>query len=168
MKAPTEAPAAKATPSAGQADQPNGTCTTVTYSDAETPAALAVQCTTNRTLGVYDLATGTGDQITFAAGPGVEGNVRSVTYFPTQDGLIVNAAPQAEHLEFFPIKHEGAKAIQPFAVRKDSPNTQLARRLLEFLKANRSEFEQAGFQWRGNEPALKSKDIKVPEYLQQK
>ena len=80
----------------------------------------------------------------------------------------VNAAPQAEHLEFFPIKHEGAKAIQPFAVRKDSPNTQLARRLLEFLKANRSEFEQAGFQWRGNEPALKSKDIKVPEYLQQK
>ena len=27
----------------------------------------------------------------------------------------VNAAPQAEHLEFFPIKHEGAKAIQPSA-----------------------------------------------------
>ena len=48
-----------------KANQPNGTCTTVTYSDAETPAALAVQCTTNRTLGVYDLATGTGDQITF-------------------------------------------------------------------------------------------------------
>jgi molybdate transport system substrate-binding protein len=77
----------------------------------------------------------------------------------------VNAAPQAEHIEFFPIKHEGAKAIQPFAVRKDSPNTHLARRLLDFLKANRGEFEQAGFQWRGNEPALKSKDIKVPEYL---
>ena len=48
-----------------KANQPNGTCTTVTYSDAETPAALAVQCTTNRTLGVYDLTAGTGDQITF-------------------------------------------------------------------------------------------------------
>ncbi len=80
----------------------------------------------------------------------------------------VNAAPQAEHLEFFPIKHEGARAIQPFAVRERSPNRQLARRLLDLLKANRGEFEAAGFQWRGNEPALKSKDIKVPEYLLEK
>lgn len=80
----------------------------------------------------------------------------------------VNAAPQAEHLEFFPIKHEGAKAIQPFAVRERSPNRQLARRLLDLLKANRGDFEAAGFQWRGNEPSLKSKDIKVPEYLLEK
>jgi len=80
----------------------------------------------------------------------------------------VNAAPQAEHIEYFPIKHEGAKAIQPFAVRKNSPNTQLAQRLLNWLKSNRSEFEQAGFQWRGNDPVLKSKDIKVPEYLREK
>lgn len=80
----------------------------------------------------------------------------------------VNAAPQAEHIEFFAIKHEGAKAIQPFAVRERSPNRQLARRLLDTLKANRGEFEAAGFQWRGNEPALKSKDIKVPEYLLEK
>ena len=36
------------------------------------------------------------------------------------------------------------------------------------LKANRGEFEAAGFQWRGNEPSLKSKDIKVPEYLLEK
>ncbi|MBI5774390.1 MAG: substrate-binding domain-containing protein, partial [Verrucomicrobia bacterium] len=77
----------------------------------------------------------------------------------------VNAAPQSEHIEFFPIQHAGAKAIQPFAVRKDSPNRQLATRLLDFLKANRGEFEQAGFQWRGNEPAMKSKDIVVPEWL---
>ena len=77
----------------------------------------------------------------------------------------VNAAPLAEHLEFIPIKHEGAKAIQPFAVRERSPHRQLARRLLEFLKANRSEFEQAGFHWRGDEPAMKSADIKVPDYL---
>lgn len=77
----------------------------------------------------------------------------------------VNAAPQAEHIEFFPIPHAGAKAIQPFAVRKDSPNKQLATRLLDFLKANRGEFEQAGFQWRGDEPAIPSKDIIVPEWL---
>ena len=80
----------------------------------------------------------------------------------------VNAIPQAEHLEFFPIKHEGAKAVQPFAVRELSPNRQLARRLLAHLQANRGEFEQAGFLWRGNEPAIKSADIKVPEYLQAK
>lgn len=80
----------------------------------------------------------------------------------------VNAAPQAEHIEFFPIKHEGARAIQPFAVRERSPNRHLARRLLDLLKANRGEFEQAGFVWRGNEPSLKSKDIKVPEYLLEK
>ena len=41
-----------------------------------------------------DEAMRTGDQITFAAGPGVEGTVKDVTYFPTQDGLIVNAAAQ--------------------------------------------------------------------------
>ncbi|MEY4202074.1 MAG: hypothetical protein RLZZ265_3814, partial [Verrucomicrobiota bacterium] len=70
--------------------------------------------------------------------------------------------------EFFPIKHEGAKAVQPFAVRELSPNRQLARRLLAHLQANRGEFEQAGFLWRGNEPAIKSADIKVPEYLQAK
>ncbi len=39
-------------------------------------------------------ASRNGDQITFSAGPGVEGTVKNVTYFPTQDGLIVNAAPQ--------------------------------------------------------------------------
>jgi molybdenum ABC transporter molybdate-binding protein len=77
----------------------------------------------------------------------------------------VNAAPQAEHIEFFPIAHPGARAIQPFSVRKDSPNRQLATRLLEFLKANRGDFEAAGFQWRGHEPAILSKDIEVPEWL---
>ncbi|MFA6544879.1 MAG: substrate-binding domain-containing protein [Limisphaerales bacterium] len=77
----------------------------------------------------------------------------------------VNAAPQAEHVEFFPIQHAGAKAVQPFAVRKDSVNHHLAARLLEFLQANRGAFEQAGFQWRGDEAAIKSRDIVVPEWL---
>ena len=79
----------------------------------------------------------------------------------------VNAQPQAEHLEFIPIQHAGAKAVQPFAVRHDSPNRRLGERLLAFLRANRGDFEQAGFLWRGDEGALKSKDIKVPEWLKQ-
>ena len=80
----------------------------------------------------------------------------------------VNAAPQAEHIEFFPIQHAGAKAIQPFAVRTSSPNARLAARLLDFLKANRGDFEAAGFLWRGNEAPLKSKEIVVPEWLKDK
>lgn len=80
----------------------------------------------------------------------------------------VNALLQNEHLEFIPIQHAGAKAVQPFAVRHDSPNRRLATRLLEFLKANRSAFEQAGFLWRGNEAPVRSKDIEVPEWLQEK
>ncbi len=77
----------------------------------------------------------------------------------------VNAIPQSDTLDFFPIQHAGAKAIQPFAVRERSPNRQLARRLLDCLKANRGEFEKAGFLWRGNEAPQKSKDIQVPDWL---
>ena len=77
----------------------------------------------------------------------------------------VNAQPQREHLEFFPIQHAGAKAIQPFAVRSASPNRKLAERLLAFLRANRGDFEQAGFLWRGDDGVIKSKDIVVPEWL---
>ena len=77
----------------------------------------------------------------------------------------VNAIPQADALEFFPIQHAGAKAIQPFAVRERSPNRQLARRLLDHLQATRGEFEKAGFRWRGNEAPQKSQDIQVPDWL---
>ncbi len=80
----------------------------------------------------------------------------------------VNVQPQAEHLEFIPIQHAGAKAVQPFAVRAGSPNRQLAQRLLNFLKANRGDFEQAGFLWRGDEAPLQSKEIVVPEWLKEK
>ncbi|MBM3876450.1 MAG: molybdate ABC transporter substrate-binding protein [Verrucomicrobia bacterium] len=79
----------------------------------------------------------------------------------------VNAQPQAEHLEFIPIQHAGAKAVQPFAVRSGSPNRQLATRLLEFLKANRGDFEAAGFLWRGNEAPVKSSGIEVPAWLRE-
>ena len=76
-------------------------------------------------------------------------------------------AAAGEHLDFLPIQHEGAKAVQPFSVRSTSPNAQLGQRLLAFLKANRAQFEQAGFQWRGEE-AMQSKDIKVPDWLKDK
>jgi molybdate transport system substrate-binding protein len=76
-------------------------------------------------------------------------------------------AAAAEKLDFLPIQHEGAKAVQPFSVRTNSPHAQLAQRLLVFLKANRGSFEDVGFQWRGEE-AMPSKDIKVPEWLKDK
>jgi molybdate transport system substrate-binding protein len=80
----------------------------------------------------------------------------------------VNYQLQAEHLEFIEIDHPGAKAVQPFSVRGDSPNAQLAGRLLEHLQANRKSFEDTGFKWTGDTGAVKSKDIKVPDWLKPK
>jgi molybdenum ABC transporter molybdate-binding protein len=77
----------------------------------------------------------------------------------------VNVQSTYAPLEFVPLTHAGARAVQPFAVRAHSPNRQLALRLLEFLKANRGEFEKAGFVWRGTEAAVQSKHIEVPEWL---
>ncbi|MBM4081335.1 MAG: hypothetical protein FJ278_16655, partial [Planctomycetes bacterium] len=79
---------------------------------------------------------------------------------------IVNVNPVKEHLEAFPIKHAGAKAVQPFSVAPKSPNARLAYRLLDYLRAHRARFEEAGFRWRGDEPAMASKDIHVPPWLQ--
>ena len=76
-------------------------------------------------------------------------------------------AAASEYLDFLPIQHEGAKAVQPFSVRKTSPNAQLGQRLLAFLRANRAQFEQTGFEWRG-EAAMQSKNIKVPDWLKDK
>lgn len=62
-----------------------------------TPAAAAIQAVRDslpQTAPFPVKAARSGDQITFSAGPGVTGAVKSITYFPTQDGLIVNAAPQ--------------------------------------------------------------------------
>ena len=80
----------------------------------------------------------------------------------------INVQGGNEALEFVPILHAGAKAVQPFAVRRDSSNRQLATRMLEFLKANRGEFEKAGFRWRGNEAPIQSKAIEVPPWLKEK
>lgn len=77
----------------------------------------------------------------------------------------INVQAGSSPLEFVPILHAGAKAVQPFAVRSASPNKQLALRLLEFLKANRGSFEKAGFLWRGDEAPIRSKEIEVPAWL---
>ncbi len=84
----------------------------------------------------------------------------------------VNAESAASYgtdpLGFVPVRHEGAKAVQPFAVRKDSPNRQLSLRLLDHLKANRDSFEKVGFRWKGDAPPVQSNRINVPEWLQPK
>lgn len=77
----------------------------------------------------------------------------------------VNALAQAETLAFFPIKHPGAKAVQPFAIRKDSAYRGISARLLAHLRANQARFEQAGFTWRGNEDPVKSALIEIPPWL---
>jgi molybdenum ABC transporter molybdate-binding protein len=77
----------------------------------------------------------------------------------------VNATLQSEHLDFLPIDHPGAKAVQPFSIRTGSARRQLAGRLLAFMKLNRAKFEQAGFSWRGDEPVLRSDTIEVPPWL---
>ncbi len=80
----------------------------------------------------------------------------------------VNYEPQAETLSYITIQHPGAKAMQPFAVRAGSPNAQLSHRLLAFLRAHRSSFQQAGFTWREDQPSLRSADIEVPPWLKEK
>ena len=64
-----------------------------------------------------------------------------------------------------PLPQVEARAVQPFSVRVDSPNRQLAGRLLDHLRANRARFEAAGFKWRGDAAPLQSARIEVPAWL---
>jgi molybdenum ABC transporter molybdate-binding protein len=113
---------------------------------------------------------------------GLEAAVRKnvVVEVPTADLLInqlrtnaldaaivyeVNARLQEEHLDFVQIKHPGATAVQPFGVRVGSPRENLARRLEDYFRAHPEAFEQAGFTWRGDEPAVKSSEIEIPAWL---
>ena len=77
----------------------------------------------------------------------------------------VNYQLQEKHLEFFPIQHEGARAVQPFSVRKDSERRQLAGRLLAFLQKHRDRFEDSGFTWLGDQPPVKSSELEIPPWL---
>lgn len=113
-------------------------------------------------------------------GPAVRSNV--VVEVPTADFLInqlraggldaaivyrINAAPQREHLDYLPFPQSEARAVQPFGIREDSANRQLAGRLLEAFRANRNRFEAAGFVWRGDEPPVSSAKIVIPAWLRE-
>jgi molybdenum ABC transporter molybdate-binding protein len=77
----------------------------------------------------------------------------------------VNTRSSSAPLEFIPIQHPGAQAVQPFAVRDDSAHRLLGLRLLAFLKSHRASFEQAGFAWRGDAEPVASKRIEIPPWL---
>lgn len=79
-----------------------------------------------------------------------------------------NIVPQKEHFDAVKLPADKAKAIQPFAVRHDSPHRQLGQRLLAFLLANRTAFEQAGFTWNPGAQPLQSSQIELPDWLKQK
>lgn len=79
-----------------------------------------------------------------------------------------NIQSQLDHFEAIPLPSDKAKAIQPFAVRKDSPYSALGHRLLDYLKAHKHSFEKAGFVWRGDTAPVKSGELEIPDYLRQK
>lgn len=77
----------------------------------------------------------------------------------------VNVQQVAEHFDMVPLPKDLGRAIQPFAVRKDSPHYQLSQRLLNYLRAHRSAFEDAGFIWKGESQPIPSNQLPIPEYL---
>jgi molybdenum ABC transporter molybdate-binding protein len=79
-----------------------------------------------------------------------------------------NIQSQPDHFEAVPLPADKAKAIQPFAVRKDSPNKALGHRLLDWLRNHKESFEKAGFVWRGDSVPVKSGELEIPDYLRQK
>ena len=77
----------------------------------------------------------------------------------------VNYKLAEEHLDFIKIDHEGARAVQPFAVRVDSPRKLLGERLLAFMQKNRARFEASGFTWLENQKPVKSSELEIPPWL---
>ncbi|TDU72888.1 molybdenum ABC transporter molybdate-binding protein [Prosthecobacter fusiformis] len=80
----------------------------------------------------------------------------------------INIQNQADHFDSIPLPADKAKAVQPFAVRTNSPNKQLGNRMLAYLKNHQKSFTDAGFVWRGDTPAVKSSELEIPEWLKQK
>jgi molybdate transport system substrate-binding protein len=79
----------------------------------------------------------------------------------------VNVSPHPDHFDSIALPGEFAKAVQPFAVRKDSPNARLAGRLLGFLRSRSEAFESAGFRWREDGAPIPSDELEVPPWLKQ-
>lgn len=80
----------------------------------------------------------------------------------------INIQSAKEHFEAVPLPADKSKAVQPFAVRHDSPNKLIGHRLLAFLRQNRASFEEAGFAWKGDATPVKSAEIVLPDWLKQK
>ncbi|WP_395744206.1 molybdate ABC transporter substrate-binding protein [Prosthecobacter sp.] len=80
----------------------------------------------------------------------------------------ININNDKEHFDAVSLPADKSKAVQPFAVRRDSPYQQMGRRLLAFLRENRASFETAGFAWKGETAPVKSADIVLPDWLKQK
>ncbi len=62
-------------------------------------------------------------------------------------------------MQAIPLDNPAAKAVQPFAILKDSPNREMAKRLLAFLQDHRSVFEDVGFQWRSEQRPVVSASL---------
>ena len=80
----------------------------------------------------------------------------------------INIMAKPDEFVAIPLPADKSKAVQPFAVREDSPHKQLGRRLLAFLRGHKDSFEKAGFAWRGDTTPVKSADIVLPDWLKQK
>lgn len=79
----------------------------------------------------------------------------------------VNVKQVSEHFDVIPLPADKAKAVQPFAVRKDSDYRQVSYRLLAWLRAHKETFEAAGFLWTGNSDAIPSDKLDIPPWLRQ-
>ena len=80
----------------------------------------------------------------------------------------ININNDKAHFDAVPLPADKSKAVQPFAVRHDSPCQQMGRRLLAFLREHHASFEDAGFVWKGDTVPVKSADIVLPDWLKQK
>jgi molybdenum ABC transporter molybdate-binding protein len=80
---------------------------------------------------------------------------------------LVNVQQVREHFDVISLPADKARAVQPFAVRHDSPHKQLAHRLLAYLKAHKESFEAAGFVWTGDGAPVASDKLDVPPWLKQ-
>lgn len=80
---------------------------------------------------------------------------------------LVNVLQVREHFDVINLPTDKAKAVQPFAVRHDSPHKQLSQRLLTYLKAHKESFEKAGFVWTGDGAPVASDKLDIPPWLKQ-
>jgi molybdate transport system substrate-binding protein len=80
---------------------------------------------------------------------------------------LVNVQQVSQHFDVIPLPADKARAVQPFAVRHDSPNKHLSQRLLAYLKAHKESFEEAGFVWTGDEKPVPSDKLEIPPWLKQ-